>query len=60
MRVVKVAEVSKQNLEALKTIRFSFPRVGLVLPLLELPPAVGADEALRVELVPHGRDDSPL
>ena len=60
MRIVKVPEVSQKNLEALETVRFALPRVCLVLPLSELAPAVGADKALRVELVPHSRDHSAL
>ena len=60
MRIVEVPEVSQKNLEALETVRFALPGVCLVLPLSELAPAVGADEALRVELVPHRRDDSAL
>ena len=47
-------------LEAVKAVRFPIPGICLVLPLLEGSPAVGADEALGVELVPHRRDDSAL
>ena len=60
MRIVKVPEVSEKYLEALETVGFALPGVRLVLPLPELTPAVGADEALWVELVPHRCDDSPL
>ena len=60
MRIVKVPEVSQKNIEALETVRFSLPGVCLVLPLSELAPTVGADEALWVELVPHSRDHSAL
>ena len=55
-----ITEVPQQLLEAVKAIRFPVPRVCLVLPLLEGPPAVGADEAPGVELVPHRRDNSVL
>ena len=55
-----ITEVPQQLLEAVKAIRFPVPGVCLVLPLLERPPAVGADEALGMELVPHSRDDSTL
>ena len=57
---VSVTKMSQQLLEAVKAIRFPVPGVCLVLPLLEGPPAVGADEALGMELVPHSRDDSTL
>ena len=60
MRIVKVPEVSEKYLEALETVGFAFPGICLVLPLSELSPAVGADEALGVELVPHRCDNSAL
>ena len=52
--------MAQQLLEAVEAIRFPVPGVCLVLPLLEGPPAVGADEAPGVELVPHRRDNSVL
>ena len=52
--------MAQQLLEAVEAIRFPVPGVCLVLPLLEGTPAVGADEALWVELVPHSRDHSAL
>ena len=55
-----VTKVAQQLLKAVEAIRFPVPGICLVLPLLEGTPAVGADEALGVELVPHRRDDSTL
>ena len=52
--------MSQQLLKAVEAVRLPVPRVCLVLPLLERPPAVGADEAPGVELVPHRRDNSVL
>ena len=54
MRRAKVAE---ELLEALVAVGLELV-VGLVLPVLEGLAAVGADEALGVELVPHGGDHS--
>ena len=52
--------MTKKFLKAVFTVWFSVSRIGLVLPLLELTSAVGADKALRVKLVSHGSDHSPL
>ena len=52
--------MTQQLLEAVEAVRFPVPGVCLVLPLLEGTPAVGADKALGVELVPHRCDDSAL
>ena len=55
-----VTKVPQQLLKAVKAIRFSVPGICLVLPLLEGTPAVGADKALGMELVPHSCDDTTL
>ena len=57
---VSIPVMPKQLLKASKAVRLEVPGVCLVLPVLELLPAVGADKALGVELVPHGRDDPAL
>ena len=57
---VNVAKMPQQLIKALQTVRLPVPGVGLVLPLLELTSAVGADKALGVKLVSHGSDHSPL
>ena len=50
----------QQLIKALQTVRLPVPGVGLVLPLLELTSAVGADKALGVKLVSHGSDHSSI
>ena len=50
----------EQLLKAAEAVGLAISWVCLVLPVLELLPAVGADKALRVELVAHGRDDPAL
>ena len=55
-----VTIVAQQLLKAVEAVRLPVPGMGLVFPLFEWTPAVGADKALGVELVPHGRDNSAL
>ena len=52
--------MTKKFLKAVFTVWFSVSRIGLVLPLLELTSAVGADKALGVKLVSHGSDHSSI
>ena len=54
---VRGPEVSQELLEALVAVRLELV-VRHVLPVLEAPPAVGADKSLGVELgAGEGRDD---
>ena len=57
---MSISIMPEKLLKASEAVRFVIPGVCLVLPVLELLPAVGADKALGVELVPHGRDDPAL
>ena len=52
--------MSQELLKAVEAVRLPIPGMCLILPLLERPPAVGADEASGVELVAHGGDDGSL
>jgi len=57
---MSISIMPEKLLKASKAVWFVIPGVCLVLPVLKLIPAVGADKALWVELVPHGRDDPAL
>jgi len=57
---MSISIVTQQLLKASKAVRLAISWACLVLPVLELLPAVGADKALGVELVAHGSDDPAL
>ena len=58
--MMSISIVAKQLLKAVVAVRLAIPGICLVLSALKLLAAVGAGEALRVELVAHGRDDPAL
>ena len=57
---MSISIVTQKLLKASKAVRLAISWICLVLPVLELLPAVGADKALGVELVAHGSDDPAL